>query len=236
MFNFFNNNKNIIEHAANDESYPDVSSSKNFIPEWYKKTTKFLSGNSVPNILPLNMSFKACSPFIDSFTSGYMIPLAVDIAIDQSSNGPLISWVNPTETYVVQREKTLNEKLPTPIGFSENHYAWFTQHTIKIPKGYSALITHPLNRYDLPFITMSGIIDGEFAMYPGNLPVFFSSTFSGIIKAGTPIAQILLFKTENWESKKNLDIIEYGRLINKKTHNAAIGFYKETFWKKKMYE
>jgi hypothetical protein len=228
--------KNIFEHASNDNSFPEISSAKNFIPDWYKETNRFISGNSVSNNLPLNMSFKMCSPFLDSFMSGYMLPLPVDIGIDQSVDGPVISWNSQQTNFVTRRSLGGNEKLPVPMGCSPNHYVWATQHTFKIPKGYSALVTHPFNRYDLPFITQTGIVDGEFFLYPGNIPVFFSSTFKGIIKAGTPIAQILLFKTENWKSKKNINILDDATITNNKTSNSAFGYYKNNHWKKKTYE
>jgi hypothetical protein len=78
-------------------------------------------------------------------------------------------------------------------------------------------------------------VDGEFALYGGNVPVFFSSSFEGVIPEGTPIMQIIPFKTENWVSEKDLNIIEEGERNHKISSRKAFGWYKQNIWKKKTY-
>lgn len=226
----------ILKYWNNDQSYPKLLPSKNHIPEWYKDAKDVSKSGKNIKVLPLSLNFKACSPFLDSLSSGYSISLPVDIAVKQTEGGPSITWTSPDVQYVSLRESEQNPHLPTPIGFSKNHFAWLTQISIKIPKGYSALYTHPLNRYDLPFLTLSGIVDGEFVMPPGNVPVFFSSTFEGLIPAGTPIMQILLFKQENWKSKEDKSIYNDSMINNKLSTNTAVGWYKKNIWKRKSYE
>jgi hypothetical protein len=230
------NKKNILKHSSLDDAYPDISPAKNFVPSWYKEAKRFTTGMVIPNRFPFFPTFKLCSAFSDSFYSGYIMPLAVDLAVEQTEGGPVISWGNQSEIFVEVRDSETNKELPTPVGYSSVHYAWKTQHMFTVPKGYSALVTHPLNRYDLPFLTLSGIVDGEMTLYNGNVPVFFNSTFEGIIPAGTPIMQVILFKTENWKSKKDKKIIQQGRLSERKSMNSATGWYKKNIWKKKTYE
>jgi hypothetical protein len=226
---------NILKHRSLREEFPPISSSKFFIPDWFKKTNRLAPGRD-EKVMPLPLTFKACSAFSDSFISGYMMPLAVDIAVKQTEAGPSVSWNDPNLKIVSLREKKDNYLLPTPNGYSDSHFVWNTQHQFKIPKGYSALMTHPLNRYDLPFITLSGIIDGEFTVYEGNVPVFFKEGFEGIIPAETPIAQILLFKTENWTSILDDSIQKDADLGNRKSGNKAFGWYKQNIWNKKTYD
>jgi hypothetical protein len=230
------NKKNILKHTAVDEAYPQIKPSKFFIPSWYKDEKKFASGTILPKRLPYSLTFKACTSFSDSLTTGYIIPLPVDISVEQTEGGPVITWSDPNEQFLEIREKTVNQNLPTPKGHSDNHYAWKTMHLFKIPKGYSALLTHPLNRYDLPFITLSGVIDGEMVVHQGNIPVYFNLDFEGLIEAGTPIAQLILFKTENWKSEINISIIPEAINNSKKSMNASMGWYKKSVWKKKTYE
>lgn len=229
------NKKNVLLHHQIDDSYPDIVPIKTAFPEWYKKTEKF-NGEKKLTRLPLPHNFKSCSPFNDSFCVGYMIPLPVDIGVEKSEGGPVITWNDASVKFLELRDSKTNEALPTPTGFSSNHYAWQTKYMIKIPKGYSALLTHPLNRFDLPFLTLSGIVDGEFILHPGNVPVFFKEDFEGIIPAGTPIAQLILFKTEDWLSKKDKSILADGEIGNKQSINSARGWYKKNYWKKKRYE
>jgi hypothetical protein len=230
------NKKNILKHAVSDKSFPKISPSKTKVPDWFKDSSRFDLGNTIPKRLPYNFKFKACSVFSDSFFSGYMIPLSVDIAVEQSETGTIISWNDNESIFVELRDKKNNIEIPTPEGYSDMHFIWKIPHVYKIPKGYSALVCHPLNRFDLPFLTLSGIVDGEISLHGGNVPVFFSKTFEGVIEAGTPIAQIILFKTENWESKEDQSIIEESEINEKRSRNSSYGWYKKNIWKKKIYE
>jgi hypothetical protein len=229
------NKKNILKHARNFNDI-GISSAKNFVPDWYKNGKKFLEVDSEKEIkrLPLTAGFKVCSPFLDAITSGYIIPLTQDIAIEQTDGGPSISYDNRIGTPITLRDSAHNITLPTPPGTSKLHFVWHTAVTFKIPKGYSALLTHPLNRFDLPFITSSGVIDGEYSVPPGNVPVFISSTFEGIIPMGTPIIQITLFKTENWSSEEDPNILQESSTNNRRALSTH-GWYKKTKWKKKLY-
>lgn len=230
------NNKNILKHASLNDNFPDVVSAKRVVPDWYKDAAKLSDGNKEIKRLPASLGFKYCSPFGDSFLTGYIIPLAVDIAVEQTEGGPSISWADREDKYLELRSTESNPTLPTPSGYSSSQFTWLTQHMIKIPKGYSALITHPLNRFDLPFITLSGIIDGEFVLHNGNIPVYFNTTFEGIIKSGTPIIQVIPFKRESWSSEIDKTILTDGRNNGKKSQMSAFGWYKQSHWHKKTYE
>lgn len=238
MKKFLKSKKNVFKHYPEHPSFPDVAPAKNFAPDFYKKTqSTWDTENFEKNSLPLPLTFKACSSYGDSFLSGYSIPLALDIAVRQTEGGPSISWHNqdPSVQPVTLRDHAGNSLLPTPSGMSSLHFVWNTKHYIKVPKGYSALMTHPLNRYDLPFLTLSGIVDGEISLHAGQVPVYFNTTFEGIIPAGTPIMQVLLFKTENWTNEKDPKVKEDGLINGQRSQNAAFGWYKKNIWKKKMY-
>jgi hypothetical protein len=232
------NKKNILKYAPYPSVISNIFPAKQNIPDWYKNGIRIsnLNDNKEITELPVRAGFKLCTPFLEALTSGYMIPLHTDIAIKQTDGGPSITFSNELPTPVELRDTSVNPTLPTPSGMSDLHFAWQTAFAIEIPKGYSALITHPLNRYDLPFITLSGILDGEYAMPRGNLPVFFSSSFEGIIKEGTPIAQIFLFKQEDWLSKVDESILEKAKFNHVKCIINSFGYYKKHFWKKKSYQ
>lgn len=225
----------ILEHHSLNLSYPDIEPIKNVIPDWYKKTERISDGTKIIKKLPVNLTFKACSSFGDSFITGYYIPLPVDIAVQQTPEGPSVSWTDDENVFVELRDASTNKKLPTPTGHSSLQFAWITKHVFKVPRGYSALVTHPLNRTDLPFFTLTGIVDGEISLHNGNIPVYFSSTFEGVIPSGTPIAQIILFKNKKWTSKKNKKILQDAAINAEKSKNTT-GWYKKNHWKKKFYE
>jgi len=113
--------------------------------------------------------------------------------------------------------------LPTPAGHDEDHYAWKSLFNIQTPKGYSILISHPHNRFDLPFTTLSGIVDSDMTMARGNLPFFLKSGFEGIIPVGTPIYQVMPFKRENWQSEHDKSITDIA--IKNEFDTTKIPFY-----------
>jgi hypothetical protein len=233
----FNKKINKIRHAVSNDSFPTIHPAKSVVPDWYKDQPKFSDGVKDIKRLPTNLSFKMCSSFGDAFLSGYSVPLPVDIAVEEVDGNPIISWASMAtqKGFLEIRDKSFSEKLPTPEGYYDQHIVWNTQFYIEIPKGYSVLVTHPFNRYDLPFITLTGIIDGKYSVPPGSVPVFFRKGFEGVIPAGTPIMQILPFKTENWESIHDQSIREEANINDLKSTNAAYGWYKKNIWKKKFY-
>ena len=228
--------KNILKHSSYTDAYPNIVPARNIIPDWYKKNQRFESG-AIPKNAGEKAGFKLCKPFGESLMSGYILPLPMDIIVEQTEGGPSISWRNDGSPAVSLRDdKDINGRLPAPSGYSDLHFVWHTQNAIKLPSGYSALFTHPLNRYDLPFITLSGIVDGHFVMPRGQVPVFFNKTFEGLIPAGTPIMQIILFKTENWLSKVDKNILTQADTNSSKSVNKIFGWYQENAWKKKTYQ
>jgi hypothetical protein len=63
--------------------------------------------------------------------------------------------------------------------------------TIELETGWSLMATHPINRLDLPFRTLTGLVDSDRFHDVG---VFFPAIwvdpdFSGTLTAGTPVAQ-----------------------------------------------
>ena len=76
------------------------------------------------------------------------------------------------------------------------HNLW----TIQAPEGYEVLFTHPHNRFDLPFTTLTGIVDCD--RYRNNWVHFPArwndANFSGVLPKGTPVAQCVPVKREVW--------------------------------------
>jgi len=147
---------------------------------------------------------KRCPPFVDAMTSGFLIPLICDLNVE---NGEF-TWDNdlpPCGSVSFVR---------SPIGFHDAgqvvgsplfeddrflikfHNLW----TIEAPEGYSLLFTHPVNRFDLPFTTLTGMVDCDryhdaWIHFPAK---WHDMNFSGVLPKGTPIAQCFPVKRDNW--------------------------------------
>jgi hypothetical protein len=227
--------KIILKYESAIETYPDViTPAKKHIPEWYKKIPIWKNNEIYEIDKGFNKSIKLCPPFLDCFTSGYMIVLPNDLYIKNDNGFPLITWSNAEYPPKLRTELTDLNLVPT--GHHELEFAWQTGAANTIPIGYSMLYTHPLNRHDLPFTTLSGIIDGGFCIYPnGEVPFFIKKGFEGIIPQGTPIVQLIPFRQEKWKHKKTKNLIIESKKHWSKSTAMIYGWYKKTFWTKKQY-
>jgi len=220
--------------------------SKAYIPEWYKKSPMFSKGSYNPNTDPLpTLAYKACAPFLDSMTSGYTITTWCDITFsygpepydqldDDQKDNPNFYWSMSPEP-IGKRDTEVMQLFPVPEGFSKTPYVWQQPWALKTPPGYSLLYTHPYNRFDLPFITLSGIVDSDNFFAGGNIPFYLKKGFTGIIKSGTPIIQVIPIKREKWEIDESIDLYEESNRIGSKARSVISGYYKQHFWKKKDY-
>ncbi len=209
---------------------------RNFIPDWYKKTPQFVGGNPLINNPSVNGSktVKLCIPFLDILTSGYIVELWQDMQVTQLPTGPRITW--GTEVPLVEtRDKMMAEHIEIPHGHDDTHFVWYFPYSFKTPKGYSVLFSQPFNRYDLPFTTLSAIIDTDDAVIRGRIPFFIKKDFEGIIPAGTPIAQIIPFKRDEWTLVKNPELLKIANEHRFKSMRVTKGFYKNNLWKKKKF-
>ena len=226
---------NILNFNSVGDYMPDIKPGKNHIPDWYKEVRgfnknnlKFEDGMHAPIL-----SVKSCMPFFDSFTTGYIVELAQDIYVETKNDGPMIHW--KSEPNPVSVRKNGENIIPIPEGYENVHFTWKYPHILNSKSGYSAIVTHPLNRYDLPFISLTGIVDLDVLVGDGSMPFFIKEGFQGLIPMGTPILQIIPFKRESWKIKKNKDLLEKNKKENTLKGRTMIGWYKSNRWHKKEF-
>lgn len=208
---------------------------RSHVPEWYRKATRFRGGDMKVSEYGLNKDIKLCVPFLDALTSGYVVELPCDILIERDENGTSFFWhesIRPMEI----RPKDMAATLPRPHGHDSDMYAWNTYWGAITPPDYSILVTHPLNRFDLPFTTTSGIMDSDKYSIAGQVPFFLKKDFSGVIPAGTPIMQLIPVKRESWKHQ----IVKYDRTFIQsmmyQVQRYLYGGYKKFLWQKKAYD
>jgi hypothetical protein len=208
-----------------------------YIPEWYAKSERFVGGEAkIKQEGGANKGLKLCFPYLDALTSGYTVELWTDVQVKQTIDGPQFKWMIDPQP-VNSRDAEPAKLLPIPLGCGKHQFVWMLPTCFKSPPGYSVLITHPLNRHDLPFVTLSGVIDADKGIAMGNYPFFLQKDFEGVIEAGTPIAQIIPFKRESWEAEKDQSLVILGEKINYLSNRYIKGgFYKKNVWSKKTYK
>jgi len=213
------------------------------VPEWYKSLSKHDYWNSDEHLNPVNhigtdgaqVSTKMCMPFLDSLTAGYQYVLEDDLNIDvePETGKPILWWGG--DVMLVDKRPIID--MPIPNNCHPVHYGWRMNWYYETPPGYSVLITHPMNRFDLPFYTQSGIVESDIWGLPVFTAFFLQKDFRGTIKKGTPIFQIIPFKRDNWE----LEVVETPEELDKHEFRAEnrrsmlYGYYKKTAWRKKLF-
>jgi hypothetical protein len=226
----------ILKFATKEKYLVGLKPIRNYVPEWYKKTDRFFGKRQ---ILGSNgegaKTLKMCVPFLDTLTTGYTVELWQDVQVKiDSSNEPVMFWAGEPDAAERRPINSIGD-MPIPNGYSPEPFAWKFPFAIKTPKGYSVLMSHPLNRYDLPFLTLSGIVDSDTLLNSGNLPFFIKEGFEGIIPKGTPIVQIFPYKRDDWKSEEDQDLLEEENKQKILNLRVAFGHYKNTAWNKKTY-
>jgi len=204
-------NKNKIIFQAVDEYTKEVvlppTPAKDFIPDWWKKmqpytAKKLLTDNRNEFYYP-HVSAKKCFPLVDAMTSGYILPLWADVEVSNVSSGKKVTWLTDKPIFDTWSNE-VTQGIEYPEGYDPEVFKLKNYYVIKTPNNYSCLITHPLGFNDLPFKIISGVADTDKLKTIINPTLWWKKDFEGIVKKGTPMAQIIPFRRENWESQIDL--------------------------------
>lgn len=230
--------------------------SKSLIPQWYKDGELWIShdGKNVSSSKdPLKIAgMKSCIPFLDSMLSGYMITSWHDVEITKNDGEISYRYIKVVDDEIIElpqeeiipmideRPPALGHTIPTPSGHAKNHLVFKGQWGIRMPRGWSIMMTHPYNRFELPFTTVSGFMDSDGFWANGNIPFYIKEGWTGVIPKGTPIAQIIPIKRKSWISSVSLKSLKYSQKLGMKAEEVraekGAGYYKNNIWVKKKYD
>jgi hypothetical protein len=138
---------------------------------------------------------KQCPPFIDAMSHGFVIPLPCDVRVER---GVLSwDWNLPPLSLDGHHRSPISFHVPaqasgTPLHDPDRAFIKFNSFwTIELEAGWSLFATHPVNRLDLPFRLLSGLVDSDRFTDLGILfPALWTDpAFSGVLARGTPVAQ-----------------------------------------------
>ena len=204
------------------------------LPDWFKVMPHKVFN---PSLGMETQTVKKCPSFVDAMAYGFLIPLAADLEIRHGE----FSWNSEI------REGFAGGFSHSPIDFHDPSQVAGTPFfnddrfiikfncfwTIEAPPGYSLLFTHPVNRVDLPFTTVTGLIDSDTFH---DMPMSFAARwdvpdFNGVLPKGTPVVQCLPVKRESWSGQfEALSAEETTRLLDmKKAIGREAGIYRRQF-------
>ena len=175
------------------------------LPDWFKALPQH-GFSSVSNMEM--MTVKKCPPFIDAMTFGFLMPLTADLKVENGefswvSNIPVAGKLRNLTRSPIDYHDSVQVK-GTPFFDADRFIIKFNNFwTIELPPGYSLFVTHPINRADLPFTTLTGLVDSD--LYADSLIHFparwNNPEFSGVLPKGTPVAQCIAIKRESWNEQ-----------------------------------
>jgi hypothetical protein len=247
-----------------EELYPPEPAFKN-IPEWYKDMDSYLSGQKVPDGNGSTTgTIKRCMPVFDAINTGYIIKTPVDVYVSQkeASYGDGKHFRETGETILLSEEKMEEENLAKtiphyewanfgiiefhPIEQAPNHPnrnghqmvypKWINPWAISTPPGYSVAFVQPWHR-ESAFTIMPGVVDTDIYTSAVNFPFVLNDvTWSGLIPAGTPIAQVIPFKRDEWEMEigNQQDLVDQNKVLTK-LRTRFFDSYKTQFRQPKEY-
>jgi hypothetical protein len=218
-----------------DWGKPEVA--KGLVPEWYRQSENTYVSENDPSKRE-NAGLKKCVPLLDALVSGYMLTIPVDIYVTKDEDGnPRFSWNGPKQLskFIDERSPQLGKLMPRPAGHHPNHLVFSGFWGYKTPRGWSSLVVHPLNRFDLPFTISSAIVDSDDFNSPGNIPFFIKEGFEGVIPAGTPFAQIIPIKRSSWTLVDDTTGMSDVEPVQAVLVRQPETLYKKIYWRKKDY-
>jgi hypothetical protein len=162
------------------------------LPEWLRamapRAPSSVHGRSIRTV-------KQCPPFVDAMAHGFMVLLPCDVQVDAGQ----FSWDWPLPALSLRNHPRapLSFHVPeqlagSPLAHGQRSAIKFNSFwTIELEAGWSLMAVHPINRDDLPFRLVTGLVDADrFHDVGVNFPAVWTDPgFSGMLPRGTPIAQ-----------------------------------------------
>ena len=139
---------------------------------------------------------KQCPPFVDAMRHGFVMRLPCDVTVAEGRF--CWDWDLPPLAGETQPRSPLSFHVPAQVAGSPLAAAhgrtlikFNSFWTIELEPGYSLFATHPVNREDLPFRTLTGMVDSDRFNAVGILfpAAWTDERFEGVLPAGTPVAQ-----------------------------------------------
>lgn len=173
---------------------PPVPAAK-ALPDWLREMPSEVPSETLGGALVRTL--KHCPPFLDAMGHGVLIPLPCDLHM---ADGQLSwDWDMPATPDAPITRAPLGAHVPeqasgAPIDLDGRLAIKFTNYwTLETEPGWQLLFTHPLNRPDLPFQTLSGVVHTTgFGLGYVHFPAVWTDPgFTGTLPRGTPVAQVI---------------------------------------------
>lgn len=219
---------------ALSDHLPKPFPARGALPDWLRampaKASSEIHGREIRTV-------KQCPPFVDAMAYGVMIPLPCDVTVERGAFS--WAWDIPEPATVGHPRAPLSFHVAgqfpgAPFARGESAALKFNSFwTIELDEGWSLFATHPVNRDDLPFRLITGLVDADRFHDGGiNFPaVWTQPEFCGVLPKGTPVAQCFAVPRAApslvFESFDEAHRADYGKTVTEVL--ASPGVYRKRF-------
>jgi hypothetical protein len=227
----------VAPHVPNYAPYPEAMSAS--IPKWWRDQELYKDNDPRPTGGKANLTLKKCPAVFDALSVGYLLRVPVDIAID--TTGDKIRWQLPKGNVSWKVISLHDREQAKALEFNRHQYCddVFRIHPLwgyLTPPGYSVAVMQPAYQLDVPWRLLPAVMDTDRYAPDGAYSLLLERGFVGVIKQGTPLAQIIPFPREPWRSRV---VEEYDEdLIDgqaRRIRSVFTGGYRKEYWRKKDY-
>jgi hypothetical protein len=180
---------------------PRPEPTRQHLPAWLTEMPRTASSDLCETDV---RTVKHCPPFIDAMMQGFVMRLPCDV--DVSAGRFSWDWKVPTPSVREHPRSPLSfhaeaQVAGTPFARGRNIVKFNSFWTIELEPGWSLLAMHPANRDDLPFRTLTGLVDADRFSEVG---IFFpalwlDASFEGTLPKGLAIVQCVPVRRERIE-------------------------------------
>lgn len=242
----------------NNESASLPTPAQSVIPKWYRDADRFAKNpitgnyyNATKEMCPFPKegttddygkipTWKACPAIMDGFSTGYVLKTPCDITFFKNANGVIDVKIHDNRHQDFCSKRSPMAQFEHPQGYYKDHFAWYPDWGLQVPEGYSCLYMTPMNRFDLPFLNTTGVVDNDKVFLSGTFPFFIVDGWEGTLPAGTPYMQILPFKREDWSHE--VEFLQEREIYDRMMNNMKLyrqpdgGVYKNEVWSRREYK
>lgn len=215
---------------------PEPYPARKLMPNWFKKLPQRVNKEQRLN----NATVKRCAPFIDAMSVGWIIPLAADVEFLTNNDASGVTYYSGFHRNIVENhgmDQIHTDEAPNP-NYPKPPMKFLNWWAIRVPRNYSVLFVPPINRPEPRFTCFSGFVECDQYFQFINFPFVFNiPNYTGIIKGGTPLMQVIpirrdtLIKKSRNRAFEDEDYDDLNRSIHRK--NALESYYRDNIWSPK---
>lgn len=190
---------------------PDPEPATQSVPNWYKEQPGIITPEFHLSMGSAGSTIKKCMPIFDAMSAGYILKFPCDVYVDATNPEKLnYSATKEMQEFLPEIFQTHSKPQYSNYDIDLDYYHkellrvnpyW----AISTEKGTSIMYTNPIHRDNLPFFSLTAIVDSDRFISRGAVSMFIKKGYKGIIKQGTPFVQIIPFSRESWE----MDIVKF---------------------------